>query len=121
MNKWLLLIAGGGIGTLLRFLLSTWASRQMGNTFPYGTLAVNLIGCLIIGMLAGWNSGHAFHENLHLLLFVGLMGGFTTFSSFSIETLQLIRSGSFLTAVAYISASNIGGVLLAAGGYKLTV
>ncbi|MFM9052814.1 MAG: fluoride efflux transporter CrcB [Bacteroidota bacterium] len=120
MNKWLILLIGGGLGTVLRFAVSVWANRQIEHSFPYGTLIVNLSGCLLIGMLAGWESANELHENTKLLLFVGLMGGFTTFSSFSLETLQLLRSGAIGSAVIYVLVSTLGGLLLAAGGFKLT-
>jgi CrcB protein len=91
----------------------------MSSQFPTGTLTVNLIGCLIIGALAGLNNTHSLSENTRLLLFTGLLGGFTTFSSFSNETVQLLRTGHHLWAALYVVASNAGGFLLAAGGYAL--
>lgn len=118
MNKIILLMAGGAVGTLLRYLISTYTQRSMGSPFPFGTLTVNLVGCLIIGILAGMNMTRSFDENLKLLLFTGLLGGFTTFSSFGLESLQLIRDGRGLWAIGYLLISNAGGILLAWTGYS---
>jgi len=119
MLKIVYLFIGGGVGTLLRFWISGYTNKLMSSQFPTGTLTVNLIGCLIIGVLAGLNNTHSLSENTRLLLFTGLLGGFTTFSSFSNETVQLLRTGHHLWAALYVVASNAGGFLLAAGGYAL--
>jgi CrcB protein len=119
MNKLILLFAGGGTGTLLRYALSLWTNKTVDSDFPYGTLAVNLTGCMIIGMLAGLNEKTFFQEDMKLLLFTGLLGGFTTFSSFSVETLNLFRMGQAYQAIAYILTSTFGGILLAAAGFFL--
>ena len=107
MNKIFLLFAGGGIGTLLRFTISGWTNKQFGTEFPFGTLAVNLIGCLIIGVLAGINEKGFLEEEMKLLLFTGLLGGFTTFSSFSLESLQLFRNGQLVQFITYVVISNL--------------
>lgn len=111
------LFLGGGAGTLLRFFISGYTNKLLDSQFPIGTLAVNLTGCLIIGLLAGLSATTAFSENTQLLLFTGLLGGFTTFSTFSIETLQFIRNGQYLWATSYVLISNLGGFLLAGLGY----
>ena len=119
MNKIFLLFSGGGIGTLLRFTISGWTNKQLGTEFPFGTLAVNLIGCLIIGALAGINEKGFLEEEMKLLLFTGLLGGFTTFSSFSLESIQLFRNGQLFQFITYVVISNLGGLALAYSGFLL--
>ncbi len=86
-----------------------------------GTLAVNLIGSAVIGFLAGWflSAPAPVSQNLRLFLIVGILGGFTTFSSFSLENLNLIREGHIRTALVYILTSNVLGIGLAFGGFLL--
>ncbi len=108
--------AGGFIGSVLRYLISQ-LMKQTGNGFPWGTLVVNLLGCLLIGILGGlisrnWNISH----NLALFLTVGLCGGFTTFSTFSKEALLLLQNGCYLSFIGYIATSVILGVLAVALG-----
>jgi CrcB protein len=90
--------------------------------FPVGTLLVNLIGSAVIGFLGGWFAAGAplaGQANLRLFLMVGVLGGFTTFSSFSLENLTLLRAGEARLALLYIVASNGLGIALAFGGYAL--
>jgi CrcB protein len=112
MGKLLLIGAGGFIGSVVRYLLSGYVqqvSRSIG--FPWGTLAVNLLGCLVIGFLAyladtrGWLPDEA-----RAFLFVGLLGGFTTFSTFGNESLNLLREGDNLLALANIGAHLVLGL-----------
>ena len=100
MVKVLLVALGGGVGSALRYLVSQWVQRLAGETLPLGTLSVNVIGCLSIGVLAAlFASPHAPREAYRLLFAVGVLGGFTTFSAFGMETFllasenQLFRSG----------------------------
>ncbi len=118
MLKYFLLAAGGAIGTILRFVVSTSAYHFFSTAiFPWGTLVVNLAGSFIIGLLAGFNEGGILSMNLRLFLFVGILGGFTTFSAFSLETLNLIRSGEIRYALINVAASNIFGLVLAFSGF----
>ena len=104
----------GGAGSLCRYVV--WrAVTQPESAFPAGTLAVNILGCFCIGLLAKMVN----HDVLRLALITGFLGGFTTFSAFGLETLHLLRNGLIPTAVLYISASNIGGVLAAWAGWRV--
>ncbi len=91
---------GGFIGAVFRYLLSGWIHQLTGNSwFPYGTLAVNITGCIIIGLLAGLaESRGGFSPELRTFLLLGLLGGFTTFSTLSIETISLFQDGRFASA-----------------------
>jgi CrcB protein len=114
-----LLIAGGGfIGTLLRFLATECLNKYSAAAFPIGTVVVNLIGCLLIGILAGFFSDRLTTDsNLFLFLTIGCLGGFTTFSAFAIESQVFIQNGEFLKLTVYISIQVLIGILLAALGY----
>jgi len=111
--KTLALVAlGGGFGSACRYLLSTWLTRTAGaGGFPLGTLAVNLIGCLLIGLFAGFATRHAWlNGEARLLLVVGVLGGFTTFSAFGLDSLNLMRRGESLLALGYIGGSVLLGL-----------
>ena len=115
-----LLIAGGGfIGTLLRFLTTQIINKYTVISFPIGTVVVNLIGCLLIGVLAGFFSERLTSDsNLFLFLTIGCLGGFTTFSAFAIESQVFIQNGEFLKLAAYISIQVLIGIMLAVLGYN---
>jgi fluoride exporter len=103
---------GGGIGAALRYLLSGAVYRVVGTDFPYGTLAVNLLGSLFLGWLmetTEYTAGAA--PMLRLFLGVGVCGGFTTFSTFSYETMRLLTDGVYLQALLNISGSVVLCVL----------
>ena len=99
--------AGGAIGSVLRYLASGFVQRlDFWGSFPAGTLAVNLIGCTVLGLLGGLSdSRYLFGPSARLFVFIGLLGGFTTFSTFSYETLALIRAGEAAKAALNVSAS----------------
>ena len=108
----LLLVAlGGGTGAMLRYLVGRWALAVFGPGFPAGTLAVNLLGGLamglVVGVLARINQGG---EHLRLLLGVGVLGGFTTFSAFSLEMVNMVTRAQIGLAVAYAAASVLGSM-----------
>lgn len=109
----LLVGAGGFIGSVLRYLVSGWvqqASRSV--DFPFGTLAVNVIGCFVIGILAQLaESRGVFTSESRLFVFTGLLGGFTTFSSFGNETLNLARDSQLMNAFANVSANLVIGLV----------
>jgi fluoride exporter len=116
----LLVAAGGALGSLLRYAV-VLLLKPHSPTFPTGTLIVNLIGCLLIGLLAGlWGASISPTDRLKLFLFMGILGGFTTFSSFGLETAVLLRDGRTMAAIGYIVASNAIGLPLALIGMALT-
>jgi len=100
--------AGGAVGAWLRFV----AGRLIGaNPFPYATLTVNVLGSLAMGLLAGWLARHGESgEPWRLLLGVGVLGGFTTFSAFSLEIALMIERGAMAQAATYVALSLLGGV-----------
>lgn len=110
MSGLLLVMAGGGLGAGLRYGVGIAATRAFGLGFPWGTLACNVVGSIAMGMLMGALAHGLFgegrvNENARLLLGVGLLGGFTTFSSFSLETVALWQRGEALAAAGYVAAS----------------
>jgi CrcB protein len=113
--KLLLVALGGAAGSIFRYFLSY---RVFNNpAFPMGTFIVNASGSFLIGFLWGLSEGNLLSANTRVFLFVGLLGGFTTFSSFSIETMNLIRSGETLNAVFNILLNNVAGIALAFTGF----
>lgn len=113
MTNILLVGAGGFIGSVLRYLLSGYIQQTTKSiNFPYGTLAVNVIGCFVIGFLAQLaESRGVFTSESRLFVFIGILGGFTTFSTFGNETLNLARDSQMLGALANIGANVIIGLL----------
>ena len=102
---------GGFLGTIARFGLSGLVHRQLGDSFPYGTLVVNVLGCLMIGILMYFIEDRSmFGPTARLFLTIGLLGGFTTFSSFGYETVELLRDGDYRSAALSVSASVILGM-----------
>lgn len=103
--NWLLVIAGGMAGAPLRYVTDRAVQLRHGSPFPWGTLAVNVAGCLILGTLAGATLAGAGSESLRLLLGTGLCGALTTYSTFSYETLRLAETGRGRSAAVYAGAS----------------
>ena len=110
--KLLYVIIGGGIGALLRYLISGLIQKNSSGIFPYGTLVVNLLGALIIGFLWELFQNITVSTNIRVFLFMGLLGAFTTFSTFSLETLNLIRDRENIQALINIFVSNISCLIL---------
>jgi fluoride exporter len=120
MNGLFAVMIGGALGAGARYLVSSALLRAVGPGFPWGTLAVNLIGGLLMGVLVGAlartsNGG----EQARLLLGVGVLGGFTTFSAFGLETWLMIERGQMGIGFAYVAASVIGAVALTGVGLML--
>lgn len=113
--------AGGIAGTLLRFATANWVSAHWPRHFYLGTLAVNLIGCLLIGLLYGlFLHRPLVPVELRAGLIVGFLGGLTTFSSFSLDTVRLLESGQAPLAFGYAALSVLGGLLATWAGLSLT-
>lgn len=118
MMAYLTVMAGGAAGAGLRYGVGQALSARLGTGFPWGTMAVNLIGGLAMGLLAGWLARGG-GEPWRLLLGVGVLGGFTTFSAFGLDTMLLIERGQAGLAAAYVLASVIGAVGLTALGLAM--
>jgi fluoride exporter len=119
--SYLLIFLGAGLGGIARFLMSTSVQRLAnGWIFPLGTFSVNMLGCLLIGLLAQVSDARGiFSAEVRLLIFIGLLGGFTTFSSFGYETVQLMRDGEFLYALANAVLQVVVGLTCVWLGYVL--
>jgi len=107
MNRLLLVAAGGAVGSVARYMVGVQALRLLGPAWPYGTLIVNVVGGFLMGLLASWlaHRGDANGEHWRVLLGVGLMGGFTTFSAFTLETALMIEKRAYGEAFTYTAAS----------------
>lgn len=119
MMKYFLLAAGGAIGTVFRYSLSGYAYRVTGGIFPWGTLAVNSLGSFVIGVLWGLFEVENMPAQARNFLFIGVLGGFTTFSSFALETMNLFREGELKLALYNVLASNMLALVLVCGGFLL--
>lgn len=115
LNNILLVALGGALGSILRYL----CQRSLNLTFPYGTLLANILGCLIIGLLWGLFTRHI-DEPKRLLLVTGFCGGFTTFSSFTYEGVQMMMDNRWMQFAFYTTISITGGLLATYMGFKLT-
>ena len=107
---------GGGTGSVLRYLVGLWIGSA---AFPWATFAVNAVGSLAIGLLGGWAARCGWGEAMRLSLIVGLCGGFTTFSTFSKESLAFVESGRWCAFTAYAIGSVVLGIAAACVGLKI--
>lgn len=107
---------GGALGALIRFIISKVYISS--NLFTY-VMLVNIIGCFIAGIAAGYFDKHIESENLRLFIITGILGGFTTFSAFSLDALNMLNKGKGLEAIIYISISVLGSIIAAFAGYKI--
>ncbi|MBX2965603.1 MAG: fluoride efflux transporter CrcB [Cyclobacteriaceae bacterium] len=119
MAKLLLVALGGALGTLARYGVNSLAHEKYTGLFPLATLTVNLTGSFIIGLVWGITSGLNINQNLVAFLSIGVLGGFTTFSSYSLETLNLLRVGDYKLALYSVLLNNVAGILLAFLGFML--
>lgn len=117
--QYLLIFIGAGIGGICRFLMSTMLQQLAGGwIFPVGTFSVNMLGCLLIGALGQLSESRAmFPPEARAFIFVGLLGGFTTFSSFGYETVQLLRDGQYWYAAANAVLQVVVGLIFVWLGY----
>ncbi len=113
----LLVVLGGGIGAGSRYLLGGWLHGQLGNGFPWGTFAVNALGSLMIGLVFGLAQRGSLPPAATLFLAVGVLGGFTTFSAFSYETLRLIANGNVGASFLNIAGQFAVGLVAVYAGF----
>ncbi len=120
ITKLLIVAAGGSLGSVLRYLVYVFFDKQYVSSFPWATLTVNIIGSLLIGFLWGFFDRYYISTGMRLLIFIGLLGGFTTFSTFAFDIFSLFRDGEFKLLAAYLLASNILSIGTVFIGYALT-
>ena len=120
MKSFLLVFLGGGLGSALRYLVAS-AMNQYSKVLPFGTFTVNILGCLLIGMILGYaQRENTLTSNQTLLLATGFCGGFTTFSAFANENLELIKNGELFNFSFYTVGSVLIGILAVFIGFYLT-
>ena len=121
MLKSILIVGlGSFFGGGLRYYISTVMKNACGQGFPWGTLAVNVVGCFVFGVsFALFAKNGSLNNNLCLLLTTGVCGGFTTFSTFAHESVQMLQNGNIAAFVGYVAASLVAGFLFAVFGYWL--
>jgi CrcB protein len=120
MGKLFLIGLAGFVGTLGRYGLSGVVAKRYGETFPFGTLVVNLIGCFLVGLLFYlMQERFLVNQNVRTIVLIGLLGGFTTFSSLGLQTFTLLQDGEFGLAVVNLGASNLIGLFMVWVGYTL--
>ncbi|QRM31215.1 fluoride efflux transporter CrcB [Microvirga sp. VF16] len=121
MKSYLLVFLGAGIGGALRHGVNVGCARMCGTAFPWGTLTVNVVGSFIMGVLAGWlafKAGEGWSQPLRLFLTTGILGGFTTFSAFSLDAVLIWERGQLGLAATYVVASvvlSIAGLVAGLG------
>jgi CrcB protein len=121
MLKLLLIAIGGALGSVARYGTGTLLLEPTQRTlFPWGTLTVNLVGCLLIGYINGILDDRLIRAEFRFLLVIGFLGGYTTFSTFGWEAAAFLRDQQYARAAAYVLANNVIGVLLVMVGYALT-
>ena len=108
--NWLLVLVGGALGAPLRYVIDRGVQARHEGTFPWGTFTVNMLGCLILGVVTGATLAEAAPTRLHLLLGTGLCGALTTYSTFSYESLRLVETGARGWAVANVLGSVAAGM-----------
>jgi fluoride exporter len=119
--NFILVIIGGGIGSAARFGLSTWVNQfmQVKSVFPYGTLTVNLAGSFLAGLVWGLSTETTMKPETRIFLLVGFMGGFTTFSSYALESYNFFNNGEIKNALINILVNNLGSLVLVIAGVIL--
>ena len=118
MQKTIFIAFAGLVGTLIRYWLSGFVARQYGETFPWGTLVVNLIGCFLAGAIYYLaDERFLISPTLRTVILIGLLGGLTTFSSYGLQTFTLLRDGEIGLATLNIAISNVLGLFMVWAGY----
>ncbi len=112
MDRYVVVLAGAGLGGLMRYALGTWIMAKYGGRFPLGTFLINVSGAFLIGLLMAVLTERMHpHPNWRLFLVVGVLGGYTTFSSFEYETYQAVRDGARAMGLLYLTGSVLAGYL----------
>jgi CrcB protein len=122
MGAWFAVAVGGAIGSVGRFWLATVMTTLTGPRFPWGTLLINVLGSCVIGLVGGYTlvpGRAALHQDIRIFLMTGVCGGFTTFSAFSLQTLELLQGGEVVPALGYAVGSVILCVLATYAGWVL--
>lgn len=120
MSTYMWVGLGGFVGSMARYAFALWLGGPAEGRFPWATFAVNCVGCLLIGLLAGGFSRMQVPEPVRLCLVTGVLGGFTTFSAFGLESVGLLRRGELSTAMLYVSGSVLVGMAAVWLGIRLT-
>lgn len=121
MLKLLLVAAGGAFGSLMRYWISNVEYKHSNALFPLGTFLVNITGSLLIGFLWGISERFVFPPKLRAFAFIGVLGGYTTFSAFSLESFNLIRAGEYKIALGNILLTNVVGIICVFIGYYCAI
>jgi fluoride exporter len=119
--NFLFVFIGGGLGAVSRFALSRLVHAQVNTSFPLGTLIINLTGCFLIGFLAAFFDKWLVPPNLRLFILVGFLGGYTTFSSFGLESFNLLKEMEIKYFLLNVLGSNILGIVLVAAGFLVAM
>ena len=114
--KIIAVMLGGGLGALARFGSSSLCGKLFGTGFPYGTLAVNMIGCFLIGIFFTLTENHFINPNMKLFIMTGFLGAFTTFSTFALDNAILGQNAMLSSEILNIAIQNIGGIILVLSG-----
>lgn len=109
----LVISIGGAIGAVLRYFASLYFAKSMGSSFPWGTLLINMSGSLGLGIVYGVALNIPIHPQLKAFITIGLLGAFTTFSTFSLETVVMLREGEFFRMALYLAGTTVGGMACA--------
>lgn len=117
MLKIAYIASGGAIGAVLRYIIALITHERVQSSFPWGTLIINLTGAFLIGFLGGLCEHYAVSHNIRIFLFIGILGAYTTFSTFCLENFNLFKSGQLAYALINIVVSNILGLFLVYVGF----
>ncbi len=118
-KRLLLLLVGGALGTLSRYWTTGYVYAIADGRFPTGTLVVNLLGSFVIGLLWALAAWVQISSPIRSFVFIGFLGGFTTFSTYMLETMNLLRAGEWVPAFLYVFGSTLGGLLMVVGGFVI--